>query len=164
VLYLLDANVLVTAKNSYYAFDRVPEFWEWLVHVASRGSAKLPVEIYEEIKDGNDALAVWLREQTNKEALLLAEEVAPAVIARVIDQGYAADLNDIEVEKIGRDPFLIAYALAGQGRCVVTTEVSKPTAVRANRRIPDVCMGFGVACIDTFAFLKVLNFTTAWRS
>lgn len=163
MLYLLDANVLITANNLYYALDRVPEFWEWLVHVASRGSAKLPVEIYEEIKDGNDALAVWLRDQTNKEALLLDEEVAPAVVARVIDQGYAADLNDIEVEKIGRDPFLIAYALAGQGRCVVTTEVSKPTAIRANRRIPDVCVGFGVTCIDTFAFLKALNFTTAWQ-
>jgi Domain of unknown function (DUF4411) len=63
----------------------VPEFWEWLVHVASRGSAKLPVEIYEEIKDGNDALAVWVRDQANKEALLLGEEVAPAVVVRVID-------------------------------------------------------------------------------
>lgn len=30
MLYLLDANVLIAAKNSYYAFDRVPEFWEWL--------------------------------------------------------------------------------------------------------------------------------------
>ncbi len=115
------------------------------------------------VKDGNDALAVWLRDQTNKEALLLDEEVAPAVVARVIIHGYAADLNDIEVEKIGRDPFLVAYALAGQGRCVVTTEVSKPKAMRANRRIPDVCAGFGVACIDTFTFLKALNFTTAWQ-
>lgn len=151
MLYLLDANVLITAKNSYYAFDRVPEFWGWLVHVASHGSAKLPVEIYEE------------RERANRDTLVLDEEVDPLIVARVIDQGYAADLTDIEVEKIGRDPFLIAYALGGQGRCVVTTEVSKPAAVRANRRIPDVCMGFGVACIDTFAFLKALNFTTSWR-
>lgn len=164
VLYLLDANVLITAKNSYYAFDRVPEFWDWLAHVANHGSAKLPVEIYEEIKDGNDALAVRVRDRANKDALVLDEEVDPAVVARVVDQGYAGDLTDIEVEKIGRDPFLIAYAISGQGRCVVTTEVSKPTAVRANRRIPDVCMGFGIACIDTFAFLKALNFMTAWRS
>ena len=26
-LYLLDANVLINAKNFYYAFDQVPEFW-----------------------------------------------------------------------------------------------------------------------------------------
>lgn len=163
MLYLLDANVLITANNSYYALDRVPEFWEWLGDVGGRGNAKLPVEIYEEIKDGNDALAVWVRDQTNKDALLLDEQADPRIVARVIDQGYATDLTDVEVEKIGRDPFLIAYALADKDRCVVTTEVSKPTAIRANRRIPDVCMGLGVKCKDTFAFLKALNFTTSWH-
>ncbi len=163
MLYLLDANVLITAKNSYYAFDRVPEFWAWLVHVAGLGSAKLPVEIYEEIKDGNDVLAVWVRERANKDKLVLDEEIHPNLIARVINEGYAADLTDVEVEKIGRDPFLIAYALAGAGRCVVTTEVSKPTTSRANRKIPDVCSGLGIGCIDTFAFLKALNFTTSWH-
>lgn len=163
MLYLLDANVLITANNLYYALDRVPEFWRWLVHVASHGRVKMPVEIYEVIKDGNDALAVWVRDQTNKDALLLDEDVDPQIVARVIDSGYATDLTDVEVEKIGRDPFLIAYALADKDRCVVTTEVSKPTAIRANRRIPDVCMGLGVKCKDTFAFLKALNFTTSWR-
>ncbi len=163
MLYLLDANVLITAKNSYYGFDRVPEFWEWLVHVASHGRVKMPVEIYDEIKDGNDALAVWVRDQTNKDALLLDEDVDPQIVARVIDSGYATDLTDVEVEKIGRDPFLIAYALADKDRCVVATEVSKPTAIRANRRIPDVCKTLGVKCKDTFAFLKALNFTTSWR-
>ncbi len=84
-------------------------------------------------------------------------------MAQLIDSGYATDLTDVEVEKIGRDTFLIDYALADKERCVVTTEVSKPTAIRANRRIPDVCTGLGVACIDTFAFLKALNFTTSWH-
>lgn len=40
MLYLLDANVLITANNSYYALDRVPEFWEWLADVGGRGNAK----------------------------------------------------------------------------------------------------------------------------
>ncbi|MFZ3328248.1 MAG: DUF4411 family protein [Methylocella sp.] len=163
MLHLLDANVLITANNSYYALDRVPEFWEWLADVGGRGNAKLPVEIYEEIKDGNDALAVWVRDPVNRNALLLDEEADPQIVARVIEHGYAVDLSDVEVEKIGRDPFLIAYALADKDRCVVTTEVSKPTAIRANRRIPDVCMGLGVKCKDTFTFLKALNFTTSWR-
>ena len=101
MLYLLDANVLITANNSYYALDRVPKFWEWLADVGGRGNAKLPVEIYEEIKDGNDALAVWVRDPVNRNALLLDEEADPQIVARVVDQGYAADLSDFEVEKIG---------------------------------------------------------------
>jgi hypothetical protein len=32
MLYLLDANVLITAHNTYYAIDQVPEFWEWIAH------------------------------------------------------------------------------------------------------------------------------------
>lgn len=30
MLYLLDANELITAHNLYYPIDVVPEFWEWL--------------------------------------------------------------------------------------------------------------------------------------
>ncbi|MGH6823298.1 MAG: DUF4411 family protein [Methylocella sp.] len=116
-----------------------------------------------EITDGNDALAVWLKEKANKEALLLDEEIDPKTVAHVLERGYAPDLNDVEIEKIGDDPFLIAYALAVEGRCVVTLEGSRPKASRANRKIPDVCKSIGVACIDTFDFLNALNFTTSWR-
>jgi len=30
MLYLLDANILITAKNLYYEFGRVDQYWEWL--------------------------------------------------------------------------------------------------------------------------------------
>jgi hypothetical protein len=33
MLYLTDANVLITANNLYYPIDRVPECWEWLAYM-----------------------------------------------------------------------------------------------------------------------------------
>jgi Domain of unknown function (DUF4411) len=27
LLYLFDANVLITAKNTYYPIDQIPEYW-----------------------------------------------------------------------------------------------------------------------------------------
>lgn len=36
MLYLLDANVLITANNSYYEIGRVDEFWDWLSTLARR--------------------------------------------------------------------------------------------------------------------------------
>jgi hypothetical protein len=30
MIYLLDANILITAANTYYGISRVPEFWSWL--------------------------------------------------------------------------------------------------------------------------------------
>jgi hypothetical protein len=47
-------------------------------------------------------------------------------VNHVIEKGYAPDLNDVEIVKVGKDPFLIAAAFAGPDRVVVTREVSKP--------------------------------------
>ena len=83
---------------------------------------------------------------------------------RVIEQGYAPDLNEAELEKLGRDPFLIAYALKDPThRWIVTTEVSKPSKERANRKVPDVAKGFGITPLDPFQFTRELDFTTSWR-
>lgn len=149
MLYLVDANILITASNSYYPLDQVPEFWSWLQHQAADGHVKIPQEIMEEIEEGreDDPLKVWISNDENKQALLLAENVDAALVQRVVTTGYAADLTDDEIEKIARDPFLIAYALVDTAeRCVVTTEVSRPSAQRQNRKIPDVCAAVGVQC------------------
>ena len=56
MVYLLDANVLITAQNLYYPVDAVPEFWDWLVHMGNAGEIKMPIETFEEVRDGsNDA-------------------------------------------------------------------------------------------------------------
>lgn len=165
MLYLLDANVLIDANRKYYSFSRVPEFWEWLEDVGKRGFVKIPVDIFDEIKEGDDDLAKWAKAPEVREALRFDEEAESSLVADVIDRGYALDLADDEVEKLGRDPFLVAYALVEPGdRCVVTTEVSKPGRQRANRHLPDVCDDFDVNWCDTFEFLEDLDFTTSWSS
>ena len=131
MLYLLDASVLITAHNSYYPIDRVPEYWEWLLHMGGLGRVKMPFEIFEEVKDGpNDAekdlLFAWLQGHGTKQALLLADKVDPTLVQKVIVDGYAPDLTDDQIEQVGRDPFLIAHALAAKSRCVVTVETSEP--------------------------------------
>ena len=80
-------------------------------------------------------------------------------VNHVIDNGYAPDLNDVEIMKIGKDPFLIAAALAASDRVVVTREVSRPAATRANRKVPDVCATFGIVSISEFKLYSVLKFS-----
>jgi len=165
LLYLLDANVLIDASRDYYPLERVPEFWEWLENAGENGNVKIPVEVYEEIRDGKDELANWAKQDQISTALLFQEEVDVSLVSYATDRGYASDLTDDEVVKIGRDPFLIAYALKNkESRCVVTTEVSKPKKQRANRHLPDVCRDLGVACCNTFEFVRALNFSTRWNS
>src|SRR5271156_18925 len=111
MLYLVDANILITANSSYYPIDQVPEFWSWLQYQGAAGRVKIPLEIMEEVREGrkdNDPLIDWISQDENADALLFEEIVDPALVQRVVLIGYADDLTDDEVEKIGRDPFLIA--------------------------------------------------------
>lgn len=143
--------------------DRVPEFWSWLAHHGEQGNIKIPVEIYEELKGGNDELAVWLKTDAISAALKLDGAAEVDVVRVVIYQGYAPDLLDDEIERLGRDPFLIAHALTEpDDRTVITTEVSKPGRTRAKRYIPDVCAQFDLPCGDTFDLTVALDFRTNW--
>jgi hypothetical protein len=165
MLYILDANVLIDANRDYYPRDRVPEFWEWLVEMGAQGLVKIPIEVYEEIKDGTDDLAAWAKQSDVRDALLLSENCDESLVATAVDEGYAPDLTDDDVEKIGRDPFLVAYGrIEPSERCIVTTEVSKPSQQRANRHLPDVCDHFAVHHCNTYQFIRKLDFKTAWKA
>lgn len=99
-----------------------------------------------------------------RKALLLDEKVHAKLVTTVLEKGYAPDLTDIEIEEIGRDPFLVAYAMAGADRCVVTTETSAPKKQRQNRKLPDVCETFDVKCYTPFKVNRDLGFKTDWNS
>lgn len=158
-LYLLDANVLIRAHEDYYPFDRLRPFWDWLVGEAQAGRAKIPFEIYSEIKPPEESsLRGWIKDQEVASALTLDEAVDGEILNRVLREGYAADLTDDELVQIGRDPFLIAYALMHPGRVVVTKEVSRPKRERANRKIPDICDELSVPWMDDFQFYRERNF------
>jgi hypothetical protein len=165
MLYLLDANVLITASREYYSFDQVPQYWAWLRCRCMEGHVKMPLEILDEVLAGpksGDPLVDWLRDSEICNAIVLPEAADPKLVQQVVNSGYAVDLTEDEVEEIGRDPMLIAYALARKGRCVVTNEVSSPGKTRRHRKIPDVCKSLSVPCCEPFFFHRQLEFKTTW--
>lgn len=165
MLYLLDANILITASNTYYGISRVPEFWSWLQHQGTSGRIKIPVEMYEEVLEGrkdDDELLDWVKNDANRKALVFDETSKPDLVQRVVREGYANDLTDDEIEKLGRDPFLIAYGLVDTNRCITTT-VSKPSKQRHNRHIPDVCATLKLSCCGPWDLNRDLGFKTEWK-
>lgn len=85
MLYLLDANVLITAHHLYYPVDAVPEFWDWLAHQGEAGNIKMPIETFEEVKDGSndadrDLLYAWVQDDANKAAILFDGDVQPPLV------------------------------------------------------------------------------------
>ena len=164
MIYLLDANVLIDANRDYYPIEKIPEFWEWLLYSAEKGLIKVPFEVFEELKNGNDGLATWAKNENTKVALVLQEDIDVELVRKVVEEGYANDLSDADVEKLGNDPFLIAYALYNQNeRCVVTTEVSKPRKQGANKHVPNVCDSLDIQWCHSFELYRALDFSTNWR-
>jgi hypothetical protein len=63
---------------------------------------------------------------------LVVEEADPRFVATVTGEGHATDLDEAEMAAVGLDPFLIAYGMAADTRCVVSFEISAPSKRRAN--------------------------------
>lgn len=168
MIYLLDANVLITANNAHYPIDMFPIFWDWLEHEILAGRIRMPQEVFDEVKDGStdeqaDLLYAWLQRPELKKALVLDEEVDITLLQGVMADSYAP-LTDVQVIAVGRDPFLVAYGKAAAAdRCIVTHEVSAPLTAPQNRKIPDACATAGVKCVDPLTMLRELGFSSNWK-
>jgi uncharacterized protein DUF4411 len=109
---------------------------------------KVPKLIYDEVEDGNDALATWMSDQAAKAALLMEEAPDPAHVQTAM-ACYGANPTEADLITIGKDPFLVACALVNpEDRRVVTAEVSKPGRTGPRRHIPNVCGDCGVDLAD----------------
>lgn len=163
MLYLLDASTLINAHRNWYALNRVPEFWLWILHHAEAGTVKLPSEIYAEVENGSDELSAWMKDADHKKVLRLTEDADLAKVQTVL-ANYGDDPSEADLIKIGQDPFLIAAALGHTDRCVVTAEVSNSSKQGANRKVPNVCDDCGVLWQSPIEFINELDFTTGWES
>ena len=103
----------------------------------------------------------WICAQDVRAALILDEEVDAELLDMVLTQGYGEDLSEVDVEKIGNDAFLIAYALAEPDRVVVQRNLETERAAELGRFLtyarPWVCHA------DDFELYRSLNFSTAER-
>jgi hypothetical protein len=158
-VFLLDANVLICCFHDYYPIDRIPEYWDWLAFQGEIGIVKIPPAIWDEAQEQENQLAQWLRD--SRDSLLLVGENLDLRLPEVL-AAYGGTLTEVELERLGADPFLIAAALQ-LGATVVTKEGSKPTAQRANRRIPDICNDLRITCITDHMMIRQLDFRTSWR-
>lgn len=154
VAYLLDANILITAQRDYYPIDRVPQFWDWIIHHAKGDRIKIPHPIWDEIIPHDSDLETWMK--NHKGDLILDPDDSDELIPQTLN-AYAHDLTEEEIEKIGQDPFLIAAAKYYDAT-VVSKEGSKPRAQRGNRKIPDICTDLCVKYITDYQLIRELDF------
>ncbi|MBQ1122251.1 DUF4411 family protein [Streptomyces sp. B15] len=152
-MFLVDSNVLIEAKNRYYAFDIAPGFWSWLDYAYSNLIACSIEQVREELTYSRDELAKWCQgnpgffRPVDAAAVAHFGELTRWVNSRSYTQGAIA-----EFVSDAADFYLIAYARA-HNHTVVTHEKPRPEA-RNRVLIPDACVALGVAYTDTFSMLR----------
>ena len=62
MIYLLDANTLIEAKNRYYQMSICPGYWDLLLKANQAGKVNSIRSVRDELKRGNDKLAEWAKE------------------------------------------------------------------------------------------------------
>lgn len=155
---LLDANVFITAKNTYYGLDLVPAFWSWLEVRAAAGEIASTDLLYDELKNGNDELAEWVK--ARRDLIFHVDSSSAAVAAHVAALGAWAQNEGYRQHVIEdfmdcADPFLVAVA-AEVGYTVVTQE-TPAGAKRKKVKIPDACAHLAVPYENTFEMMRSLG-------
>ena len=149
-LYLLDANVLITANSDYFPMRRIPQYWKWLLVKAESDTVKIPLEIYQEITPSSDDFSKWIKDQENQTRLILNENFNNNIRKRVLFEGYS--LSEPRNENQNNDSILIAYAMANKSRVIVTKEG------KGKNQIPYICEKLGIEYMNDFEFQEECDF------
>ena len=150
--YLIDANVLIQAKNEHYGMDFCPGFWDWIDVGCENGVVASVLAVYDELREGDDELSEWsgLRRRVFfREPDDSVISAARGIVQWVTKQPFrsAAIIKFTD----SADHALVAHALAKR-MTVVTHERSSNSWRRV--KIPDVCHQFNVNCINPFKMLR----------
>jgi Domain of unknown function (DUF4411) len=152
MLYLLDTNVFIQAKNMHYGLDFCPAFWDWLVQQNGSGRVHSIEKVGDELLAGTDELSDWTAKRGDEfflppdEGLLKA---LPTVSTWVHGQSYRPAVVSAFLQDA--DYYLISHALAH--KCTVVTHEKAENAVR-RVPIPNVCIGVKVKCMTPFEMLR----------
>jgi len=150
--YLLDSNVFIQAKNLHYGFDFVPAFWDWLIRENEAGKVASIERVLDELRAGGDDLSEWAEQRGA--AFFLAPDADVAASLGLVSEwasGQNYEASAVATFLQVADYWLVAHALA-HDYVVVTHEI--PAATPRRIKIPNVCIGLDVRCINPYQMLR----------
>lgn len=159
--FLLDSDVLITAKNRYYAFPICPGFWESLLYAHGLGQLHSIDRVQQELLNGSDDddLVKWVNSDVPQEFFHSCgnSEVVNAFKVIMLWAQRHRQFTDAAKAKFasGADGWLVAFSQVNQ-TVVVTNEQPAPDS-KKEIKLPDVCEAFDVPYCDTFSMLQSLK-------
>ena len=153
MVYLLDANVFITAKNNYYGFDFCRAFWDWLDLAHAAGTVLSVEKVYDELMERDDDLSEWCRVRRPFFLPLASTDIsAVAAVNRWANDSPDYDPAAKAEFADAADSFPVAQAVAA-GHTVVTHE--RISDGRKRIKIPNAAAAAGVSWCTPFHMLRV---------
>lgn len=152
--FVIDSDVLITAKNSYYAFSICPGFWDSLLHGYAVGSVHSIDRVRQELLNGSpdDDHVHWVGQSVPSDFFCSCGEskVVDAFKAIMLWAQRHGQYTDAAKAKFASsaDGWLVAYSKVN-GTTVVTNEQPAPDS-KKEIKLPDVCDQFSVSHANTF--------------
>lgn len=156
-MYLLDANVFITAKNTHYGLDFVPAFWDWVSVAHAAGRVTSVRAVRDELEAGHDELAVWAKDQPA--TLFMPPDTAALSSMQLVarwatsQSGYQSAATATFLSTA--DFILVAKAHSAK-MTLVTHERPAPTSRKAIK-IPDACNAHNIQWLTPFEMLRKEN-------
>ena len=161
VPFVLDSDVMIAAKNTYYAFDICPGFWSGILREHERGRVYSIDRVRSELLLGRpeEDLVQWVRKSVPKAFFreCISEDVTAAYTEIMLwAQRHTRYLDEAKAKfATGADGWLVACAKVRKA-AVVTNERPAPES-KTIIKLPDVCERFKVPYRDTFSMLRELK-------
>ncbi len=160
LIFLLDSDVFIAAKNAYYAFDLCPGFWKGILLAHERGNVRSIHRVKGELLSGRkeEDLVQWVKKDVP--ATFFDDSNSDEVSAAYAEVMLWVQRNPQYLDRAKAkfateaDGWLVAYSMV-HGAVVVTNEQPRPDS-RNRVLLPDVCLPFKVATKNTFLMLKEL--------
>jgi hypothetical protein len=151
--YLLDANVFIEAKQRYYDFNLCPGFWQWLTEANSSGKVFSVEKVGLQLAEQDDVLSEWAGRGGSALFLPPDQAVLSSLSAAVDWTRRQGTYRPAAITAFAgdADAYLVACAHAHR-HTLVTHEIPSDAIKRV--KIPNVCAGLKVRCLNTFDMLR----------
>jgi hypothetical protein len=152
--YLVDTSCFIQAKNTWYAFDICPGFWDWIDLEHGRENVFSISRVKTELLVGEDDLSAWAVARGGNFFLPDDPDVIASYNSVVAWANGSTQFTPTAKSEFMRvaDPWIVAHALAHR-HTVVSHEVLDNN-IRARIKIPNACVQFDVPYVNLFELLR----------
>ena len=163
MVYLIDANILITAHRTTHPLDIHLTFWDKFKEILNNPSIISIDKVKDEIYHFEDDLCSWCKENINKnfwkDSSISITEYSEIQNWASNNEYMPSAIRDFADLK-NADPFLVSYALnqirKGISTTIVSLEVSAPDS-KKSIKLPDVCLEFDIPYINNNDLYRQLN-------